>query len=56
MNDAPALAAADLGIAVGGGADVTAEAADLTIVSDDPRAAADAIRLSRGRCAPYGAT
>ena len=47
VNDAPALAQADLGIAVGTGADVAREASDLTIVSGDLRAAADAIALSR---------
>jgi Cu+-exporting ATPase len=47
VNDAPALAQADLGIAVGTGADVAREASDLTIVSGDPLAIADAIALSR---------
>ena len=47
VNDAAALATADLGLAMGTGTDVAIEAADLTLVSGDLRAAGDAIRLSR---------
>jgi Cu+-exporting ATPase len=47
VNDAAALAQADLGLAMGSGTDVAIEACDLTLVRDDLRVAADAIRLSR---------
>ena len=47
VNDAPALAEADLGIAIGTGTDVAGEASDVTLVSGDLRAAVDAIRLAR---------
>ena len=47
VNDAAALAQADLGLAMGTGSDAAIEAADLTLVRGDLRAAADAIRLSR---------
>ncbi len=47
VNDAAALAAADLGLAMGTGTDVAIQAADVTVIRGDLRAAVDAIRLSR---------
>ena len=47
VNDAPALAQADLGLSIGTGTDIAIEASDLTLVSGDLGAAVDAIRLSR---------
>jgi Cu+-exporting ATPase len=47
VNDSPALVVADLGIAIGGGADAAVEAADLALLRPDPRLIADSIALSR---------
>ena len=51
VNDAAALATADLGISMGAGADVAIEASDITLVRDDLLAAVDAVRLSRATLA-----
>jgi Cu+-exporting ATPase len=51
INDAPALAAADVGLAMGTGSDVAIEAGDVVLMTGDPLGVADAVRISRATMA-----
>ena len=51
INDAPALAAAEVGLAMGTGSDVAIEAGDVVLMTGDPLGVADAVRISRATMA-----